>query len=274
MDTPIINQSTVQDKPDADELTHIYALVRKSDKYPFYIGKSNNVTKRLTQHRANAKDSTRKSKVYAYIRKLWRIGDDFDISIVQSVSKSQWGQAEVKAMASYRAAGIPLKNVAPGGVSPEMTDEIRKKLSVALTGRKFSDEHKRKLSDAKKGVVPWNKGKTSVRPRLMASDETREKISQALKGREFTKEWKQKISDATMGRIPANKGKHGLQGRKILQIDPKTNEVLNVFENGFFALQHLGKNSSSRLSEAATGKSETAYGYKWAYSLDEHGEAA
>ena len=40
--------------------------------------------------------------------------------------------------------------------------ETRKKLSEALKGRKkapFTEEHRRKLSEAKKGCVPWNKGK-------------------------------------------------------------------------------------------------------------------
>ena len=40
--------------------------------------------------------------------------------------------------------------------------ESRQKISNGLKGKKkgpFSDEHKRKLSEAKKGRIPWNKGK-------------------------------------------------------------------------------------------------------------------
>lgn len=51
-------------------------------------------------------------------------------------------------------------------------------------GTKFSEEHKRKISESKKGCEGPNKGKR------------------------FSEEWKQKISLAKKGTAPWNKGKH------------------------------------------------------------------
>lgn len=43
--------------------------------------------------------------------------------------------------------------------------EVRAKLSAALKGREFSDEHRRKLSESCKGRKPWNKGKPNPHAR-------------------------------------------------------------------------------------------------------------
>lgn len=103
------------------------------------------------------------------------------------------------------------------------------KVSVGLKGKPKSEEHKRKLSEAGKGNVPWNKGKTGVqestRKGVKVSDEIRakmsaaqkgkvmsvlqkEKISATLKGRKMSEETKQKMSDARK-KIWAEKKKNG-----------------------------------------------------------------
>jgi hypothetical protein len=103
------------------------------------------------------------------------------------------------------------------------------KVSIGLKGKPKSEEHKRKLSEAGKGNVPWNKGKTGVqestRKGVKVSDEVRakmsaaqkgkvmsvlqkEKISATLKGRKMSEETKQKMSDARK-KIWAEKKKNG-----------------------------------------------------------------
>ena len=106
------------------------------------------------------------------------------------------------------------------------SEEYKRRMSAALTGRKLSDETKAKLSKAAKGRVPWNKG-------ISPSDELRERLSKANKGKprsseatskglatkkrngtlrvpgSFTlsKESRAKISESLKGNVPWNKGK-------------------------------------------------------------------
>lgn len=49
---------------------------------------------------------------------------------------------------------------------------------------------------------------------------------------------------------------------KVLQIDIKTGEVLNTFENGYEAGRYLGdENKRKHINEVCLGKRATAYGY-------------
>lgn len=263
MDTPILPRK----RQKGVVYTNIYVLVRTSDNYPFYVGKANVVQRRWQQHRDNARNG-RKGKLYTYIRKLWRVGDDFQAVCVQQVPDELWGTYEIETIRYYRELGCDLKNVAPGGISPEPTEESRRKISEALRGRPLSAEHRAKLSAAKKGRAPSNKGKKTGKPSPAKQPEARAKMSAALQGRKFTPEWLKKMSDAKKGKPPHNKGKRGVHGKRIYQIDPTTGEVLNVFDCLALAVEHIGRGSSGSLSECANGKRKTAYGYKWAYSLD------
>ena len=49
-----------------------------------------------------------------------------------------------------------------------------KHISESLKGRRLSKEHREKLSKAKQGYIPWNKGKKGL---YIHSEETRRKCS-------------------------------------------------------------------------------------------------
>ena len=66
-------------------------------------------------------------------------------------------------------------------------------------GFKFSEESKKKMSDARKGRAPWNKGKTGI-----YSEETRRKISEGGKGSSHSEETKKKMSES-MKKVRSNK---------------------------------------------------------------------
>ena len=67
-------------------------------------------------------------------------------------------------------------------------------------GRPLTAEHKRKISEANKGQIPWITG-------IGHSEETKRKISRANKGRVRTEEWRRNLSNALKGRVSWNKGK-------------------------------------------------------------------
>jgi len=100
------------------------------------------------------------------------------------------------------------------------------KVSAALKGIPKSEEHKRKLSEAGKGNVPWNKGKTGVQESTKkgtkVSDEIRAKMSEAHKGKKNTPEQKAKISAKLKGRVMSDETKKKMsEARKKLWAQKK-----------------------------------------------------
>ena len=88
------------------------------------------------------------------------------------------------------------------------TEEHRRKNSEAHKGEKnsrfgkrLSSDTRRKMSEAHKGIETWSKGKH-------LSEETKRKLSVANKGRRHTEEARRKMSEAHKGREPWNKGKY------------------------------------------------------------------
>lgn len=78
------------------------------------------------------------------------------------------------------------------------TEETKRKISEANTGRHHSEETKQKISEANKGQVQEHK-QTYWQGRHL-SEEHKQKISEANKGRHHSEETKQKISNANKGR--------------------------------------------------------------------------
>ena len=56
-----------------------------------------------------------------------------------------------------------------------------------------------------------------------------------------------------------------IQEKQVKQIDPKTNQVLNIFPSENSAARFLGKNKGNHISEVCKGIHELAYGFKWEY---------
>lgn len=89
------------------------------------------------------------------------------------------------------------------------SEETRRKLSKALTGRIRSEEHSRHISEAKKGTIiseeTRRKMSESHKGRIFSA-ETRKKLSQVLKGRRRSEEHQRNLSESLKGRKAWNKG--------------------------------------------------------------------
>ena len=81
------------------------------------------------------------------------------------------------------------------------TEEHRKKLSESNTGRKHSDETKRKISEAQKGEKGNMWGKKH-------SEETKRKISESEKGKKVSEDTRRKISEGNKGKMLSEEQKH------------------------------------------------------------------
>lgn len=128
--------------------------------------------------------------------------ENFEKFLIQyCYSKEETDKAEKFWIAEYRRRGKAEYNIADGGQGGSPNK-----------GRHFSDEWKRKISEAKKGKTPWNKGKKGSQQAWNKgkklgplSEETRQKMSEKRKGKKHSEETKRKISESMKGK---NKGKH------------------------------------------------------------------
>lgn len=80
-----------------------------------------------------------------------------------------------------------------------LPEDVKQRISDKLKGIQrgpMTEEHRRKLSESKKGKVPWSKGKH-------LSDETKRKISESKKGKKghrHSEESRKKMSEAAKNR--------------------------------------------------------------------------
>jgi len=88
--------------------------------------------------------------------------------------------------------------------------KIRESISKARTGHKHSDETKKKMSEKRKGCIPWNKGVTG----LTHSKESNKKRSATLTGRIRSDEFCQKVSEGKKGHTAGMTGKRHTEETK------------------------------------------------------------
>lgn len=139
--------------------------------------------------------------------------ENFEKFLIQYCStKEEADEVERFWIAEYRSRGKAQYNIADGGQGGS---------------GKHSEESKKKVSEANKGQIPWNKGKSP-------SEETKKKLSEANKGKSgywtgkhHSEEHKKKISEALKGKHPseetkkkiseAKKGRHWklVDGRRV-----------------------------------------------------------
>ncbi len=100
-------------------------------------------------------------------------------------------------------------------------------------------------------------------------------------GYKFTESQRDKCRNRMLKNNPFKEKKHNdntkktislKNGKPILQIDPKTNEIINEFNSAREAARSLGKTSNSEIIKVCKGYVSkngrhyiTAFGYKWKY---------
>ena len=109
---------------------------------------------------------------------------------------------EVAYIANFNTVRPHGYNLTSGGDHAIPSEETRRKISEAQKNRTFSEQHRRKNSEAKSGKNNPNFGK----PR---SAETRRKISEAQKGKKLSAEHIRKLSEAHKGKkLPPRSTEH------------------------------------------------------------------
>lgn len=163
------------------------------------------------------------------------------------------------------------------------TEESKKKMSEAAMGRVFSDETRKKISEAIKGENHPMYGRCH-------SEESRNKMSEALKkkfanseknrpmlGKHHTEETRKKISKANKGKLiseeirkkisETNKGENNPMACKVIQYD-KQNNLIRIWDYINKAANELEIKEPS-ISMCCSGKYKTAGGFVWYYLYDQ-----
>jgi len=99
-----------------------------------------------------------------------------------------WNKGKKLSEEHKRKMGVALKGNIPWNKGIATSNKIKKKISNILKGRIFSQEHRKKISESKKGVK---------RPPL--STKWKIKISKSLIGRKYTEKQKRTMSAAQQG---------------------------------------------------------------------------
>lgn len=181
-----------------------------------YIGSSKSLRRRKQQHWSKLRGGTHTSPHLQY---AWNAhGEAAFVFLVleycaveDCYEREDWWVALTRANQKEKGYNVGLVAASPMRGRPR-SEAAKAKTSVALMGRKkgpFTAAHKAKLSAARQGRAPWNKGQPmSEKQRLLLiaantgripSAEQRARQSAKMQGRTFSPEAIAKMSAAAMG---------------------------------------------------------------------------
>jgi len=187
---------------------YIYRHVRHDTNEVFYIGLS-------------FKDDNNYRRAYSKLERnfYWNNvvkNTTYSVHIMmEGLSFEETKEKEIEFIALYGRRDLgkgTLVNFTDGGggtVGLIVSDEKRQQHSIAMKGKKHTQETKDKMSFAQVGEKNHMFGKT-------ASDETKEKLRAASTGRKHTQKTKDKLSCERMGENNPNFGKPSPRRRKMI----------------------------------------------------------
>lgn len=122
---------------------------------PKYIGKTNNLSKRIAYHLLYDK---KKSKKFDWIKSLRSRGLKPILEVIEITNENNWEFWEQHYISLYKSWGFELKNMTFGGDGNKLKRlpenwkrKIRESCKELGKGRKFSEEHRKNMSLSKTG---------------------------------------------------------------------------------------------------------------------------
>lgn len=215
-----------------NKISGIYKI--QSHLFPdkFYIGSSVDIRSRSSIHFSTLKKNNHENgKLQNHFNKY---GDgDLYLSIVEqcdALCLIEREQYYLDTLTPY----FNIRKIADRNIGVKFSDEHNKKMSIAKKGSKLSEETKHKISESMKGRVTWNNG-------LKRTPEHMEKLHSSTRGKKQTPEHiekrisklrgrisprrgipcpeyvKVKLREANKGQIPWHKGKTGVFSKETLR---------------------------------------------------------
>lgn len=253
----------------------IYSLVDPSTGETRYVGKSSS---RMRRPKAHAQPCQQKTQghlpLYRWVRKLKKKGLSYLIFVLEEspVGGDVLAAKEVEWISRKREEGCRLLNLTDGGEGAPgviVSEETRRKKSIATKGRVVSKETGRKISLALMGN------------RLSA--QTKRKISNTLKGRRATPERRMNQSLGSRGRVlteahiaklkgpskPKKKDNRGGPQRNTLPPRAVVDDLGNRFTSVGEAARHYNVDRSL-IRRVCQGKQFSARGRRFRYVESEN----
>ena len=187
---------------------YTYAYLRE-DKTPYYIGKGKG-NRAYKKHRKGIGVPKDKSRI---------------IFLKQNLTEEEAFRHEIYMIAVFGrkdlGTGI-LHNLTDGGDGASgyvFSEETKKKLSEAhkgnttWLGKTHSEETKRKMSDTRKGKTHSEETKrkqSEAKKGKTFSEESKRKMSEAQKGKSLSEETRRKMSETRKGKIPSKETRRKL----------------------------------------------------------------
>ena len=133
-----------------NKFAKIYGIVDPMTDKVVYIGKANDVQKRLKTHILDSK--RRKTKLYQWMQD--RIKNNQQINIVELASSisNDWQSLEKQMISQYEAEGV-LFNIAKGGNQPKGCPEANKRNAIELNNKRSKDPFAKKIWEMKRDMA-------------------------------------------------------------------------------------------------------------------------
>lgn len=202
-----------------DLIPGIYKIESKIHPDRTYIGSAVDILKRWNHHIEDLiKNKHGNNKLQNHFNKYGR--DDLMFAVLHCCPKEELINAEQFFIDSYNPF-FNIAKIAGSSLGVKHSEEVRKRNGDARRGkklgpaseerkrkirewnigRKMKPEDKKKMSIARKGKSPWNKGTHGL-----YTEEYRAKLREKRKTFRHTEESKRKISESQKGHIAYNKG--------------------------------------------------------------------
>lgn len=169
---------------------HFIYVLRDENGNVFYVGKTSTPEKRLKRHLSHVRYGST-YPVHNKLRKVISIKGNFEgiYEIIESNIKDESiDEREMFFIKFYKECGCNLKNLTDGGEGGKgFTPEINKRGALKRTGRKRTDETRKRISKSKTGVKFSNGHKNALRiawkDRTPFSTEHYKKLSEITRGK-------------------------------------------------------------------------------------------
>jgi len=240
----------------SDPVSGIYIILNtKNGK--IYIGSAVNFKERWQYHRRELNGQYHHN---LHLQAAWnKYGENaFQFKVLEYCSVDQLEAREDHFLNIYMPKGI-CYNIGTSAKAPmrgrKASEEHRRKISEALKGKSHSIETRRKLSEARKGSNNANFGKH-------LSEEHRRKLSEAARGHEVSEETRRKIGEANKEHEVSKEHRRKIgeaNSERYIVIPPEGFEFEIKGLKGFCRENNL---NDSKMSGVANGKWPHHKGWK------------